>query len=523
MGLVSIVLSGVWSIWGQEANLESSELTDGRELAALYCAACHQLPQPDLLPQKSWQYLLTYMGFYLGIVDYSYLDGSSERTMDSIHAREEFTRTAGRVPEEAIITDRQWNALRSYYLSKAPEEAVPQIAKPKIVEDTETFRVKPTQYRMDNAITSMVHIDEANRLLLVHDSGAERLTLLDRKLNFYDSHAAPGVYLVEAQTSEDDVYLLSIGDLFASNIGEARGELQYARSFGGVFLGLKVLIDGLHRPADFAFADLDSNGVDELIVSNFGEYTGNLSIYHRKTNSGSFDAEPLILSEEAGIVKSEAFDFNEDGKLDIVALMSNARENVSLFINQGDGSFTRTIVVEQHPSFGYTGFELRDFNLDGKMDLMTINGDNGDSDPFNTLKRDHGIRIYLNQGDLRFEERYFYPMYGVFGARVEDFDLDGDLDIAAIAYHPDFDQEPLENFVLLEQSGPLEFSPKTHPSTSLGRWMSIDAGDLDGDGDQDIVLGAAYLPIGMSERHGDLFGNMRREGKPLLFLENQTK
>ena len=501
--------------------LEPSELTNGRELASQYCMLCHELPEPDLLSKKSWEFALTYMGFYLGIVDYGYLEGSSERTMDSIHSREEFTRTANKVPDAAMLSDIQWKALRNYYVSNAPEQAIPQDLKPPIVEDLESFNVLPTQYRMDRAITSMTRIDEENGLLYVHDSGVQRLTILDRKLGFFDSHEAPGVALVDSQMNGDEVYLLSIGDLFASHIGEPRGELQYAKSLGGILIGLKVLVGGLHRPADFAFGDLDQDGVDELLVSNFGEYTGNFSIYRRESNSSVFDSDPQILTDQPGIVKSEPYDFNGDGLLDIIVLMSDARENVSIFINQGDGAFERKVIVAQHPAFGYTGFELRDFNDDGLMDLLTINGDNGDSDPYNTLKRDHGIRIYLNGGNLDFEERYFYPMYGVFGTKVEDFDLDGDLDVAAIAYHPDFARDKWENFVVLDQTGPLSFAPKTHPATYNGRWMTIDAGDLDGDGDKDIVLGAAYLPVGIVDRHAEKFRKMASEGPPLLFLENR--
>jgi len=114
-------------------------------------------------------------------------------------------------------------------------------------------------------------------------------------------------------------------------------------------------------------------------------------------------------------------------------------------------------------------------------------------------------------------------MYGAYGAEVEDFDLDGDYDIAAISFHPDFNQEKIENFVYLEQGSELVFSAKTHPATSNGRWLTIDSGDLDGDGDKDLVLGAALLPVGMSAEQQEALGKVFAESSPVLFLENQTR
>jgi len=495
----------------------------GRLLASQHCIACHQVPEPELLTKRSWEYALTYMGFFLGIVDYQSMEGVEAFAWDSIHLREEFVRKAGMIPDQPLISAEDWKQLRRYYLESAPEEALPQPDKPIVSADLYLFRVAETQYRMDSAITSMVYIDETNGLLYVHDSGAERLTVLDRNFNFHDAHPSPGVALVEARSDGESLYLLSIGDLFASNIGERFGELQRTRVLSGVFMGLEVLVKGLHRPADFDLADLNNDRHDEFLVSNFGDYTGNFSVYWKNVDTEEFAESPLVLSEQPGIVKGEAHDFNGDGFQDILVMASAARENVSLFINDGKGGFEQTVLWEKHPSFGYIGFELRDFNGDGALDILTLNGDNGDSDPYNTLKRDHGIRIYLNRGDFNFEEAYFYPMYGVYGAEVEDFDQDGDLDIAAIAYHPNFDAETPENFVFLEQTSTLAFDPSTHPATYNGRWLSMDSGDADGDGDVDIVLGAAYVPVGMRDRHMVRFETMIREAPPILVLENTIR
>lgn len=519
---LSLLVFGTTS--GQESRSEvDDEPLEGEALAIRYCSSCHQFPDASLLPKKSWEFLLTYMGFFLGVVDYSYLDGSPERVMESIGLREEFLRTAKLLPENPIISNAQWTRLREYYQSEAPKAALPQLAKPDLIESSQLFSVRQSQYSIETPITSMVHIDEANGLLFIHDSRAERLTILDKKLRIHGSHPSPNVSLVEASTNDESVYLLSIGDLFAANIGEKFGELQQAGLVGGILFNLKVVLEGLHRPSDFSLVDLENDGSLEALICNFGDYTGDFSIYRKDEATDTFLSEPQVLSVQAGIVKSEAFDFTGDGLLDIVLLSSGGRENLSLFVNEGDGSFIRKLIVEQHPSFGYTGLELRDFNGDGLMDLLTVNGDNGDSDPYNTLKRDHGIRIYLNRGDLNFEETYFYPMYGAYGAEVEDFDLDGDYDIAAISFHPDFNQEKIENFVYLEQGPGLVFSAKTHPATYNGRWLTIDSGDLDGDGDKDLVLGAALLPVGMSAEQQEALGKVFAESSPVLFLENQTR
>ena len=153
------------------------------------------------------------------------------------------------------------------------------------------------------------------------------------------------------------------------------------------------------------------------------------------------------------------------------------------------------------------------------MDILAVNGDNVDSDPYNTLKNYHGLRIYLNRGNLRFEEAYFYPMYGAFGAQAEDFDDDGDLDIAAISFYPDFSAERRESFTYLQNDGGLEFSAYTSPELMTGRWMTMDVGDIDGDDDVDIVLGGGYIPSGMFV-YMDMYEAFTETAPPVLILKN---
>jgi hypothetical protein len=77
-----------------------------------------------------------------------------------------------------------------------------------------------------------------------------------------------------------------------------------------------------------------------------------------------------------------------------------------------------------------------------------------------------------------------------------DFDADGDLDLASISYFPDFDQRPEEGFIFWQNQGGLSFKAFSFDKVSDGRWLTMDAGDVDADGDIDIILGNAYFTLG---------------------------
>src|SRR5213594_2383793 len=238
------------------------------------------------------------------------------------------------------------------------------------------------------------------------------------------------------------------------------------------------LLGNLRRPVHSVAVDLNGDGREDFVVCQFGNRKGQLSWFEGRADGGF---EEHVLLDRPGAIRAEVRDMNHDGRPDIVALMGQAWEGLYLFFNEGGGRFKQTTLLQQHPAWGYSYFELIDFDNDGDLDLLTTNGDNGEAAA--PPKPYHGIRIYLNDGHNNFTERWFFPLHGAYGARAMDFDLDGDLDIAAISYFPDYANSPEESFVYLENRGNFEFKASTIPQHADGRWITIDAGDLDGDDD----------------------------------------
>jgi hypothetical protein len=177
--------------------------------------------------------------------------------------------------------------------------------------------------------------------------------------------------------------------------------------------------------------------------------------------------------------------------MDFVTLLAQEHETVLAYINKGSGNFTfeqKMIYAAPHPNWGSSGMQLIDLDRDGDTDVLLTHGDTFDD---GIVKPYHGIQWLENTGVYPFVEHTIAPMPGVHRAEAADLDGDGDLDIAAcalLAGGSDVDESTLPALVWLEQKSPGTFVRHTI-EMGLPRHATLATGDIDADGDVDIVVG----------------------------------
>lgn len=250
----------------------------------------------------------------------------------------------------------------------------------------------------------------------------------------------------------------------------------------------------------------------ETIITQFGNYLGSFGYFKS-------DGDYVELSKRAGALISHSEDLNQDGTTDLLVLFGQGDESIWAFYQNANGEFSGKKILQFPPTYGSLFFSYTDINSDGCKDIIYVNGDNADYKPI--LKPYHGIRIYLqNCTEASFSLESFIPLNGAQKIIAKDFDLDGDIDIAAIAFFPDPTNFFNENFVYLENIGDMTFKRIRLKDDIPGRWICMDSFDYDGDGDEDLALGA-FNSFEIIDHKG-LIDNLSSSTVPYTILLNKT-
>jgi hypothetical protein len=274
---------------------------------------------------------------------------------------------------------------------------------------------------------------------------------------------------------------------------------------------------------DLAVADLDSDGLPDFVLGSaatigiyrhtagqfFDRCTANLLLIDPQlladfngdsypdlilrsgllllnNRAGAFQVSislPLVLDLDARLA---AADLNGDGRLDLVAVYQN--RPAVIYLQTANGQFVLKATLDQR-SFPATSIAIGDINSDGHLDLVLGRGSAVNAATLNPGQN----LIYRNDGTGAFAQgQPVGPLVdNTQSMALGDLDADGDLDlVVGNALETQGQQQGQQNYLYFNDGlGHFGAAQALGPGTDRTRAIAI--GDLNGDGQLDLLIGNA--------------------------------
>lgn len=273
------------------------------------------------------------------------------------------------------------------------------------------------------------------------------------------------------EASLDDVYYSTLFDINNDNLldlffhSTETGEGYLCLNNSGTFGTPQILFSGVTYSFDVVSLDVNNDSNADIVYVD-----ANNSVLNILTGDGSgvFLSDGSIPSDLNFSGKLQVKDLNEDGLDDMLYLQANLG-NVVVLENQGNSTFEESIIIDTD----YTTLNMQfcDYDNDGFEDIVL--GGNGSST----------LNLFVNEGMGNYSEQSLeaYPFGSITNFDVADFNLDGEID---------FILNDLERDLVFALFGPDLLEQDVNPYT--GFFSFSYTGDVDGDGDIDLVASSSY-------------------------------
>ncbi len=266
-------------------------------------------------------------------------------------------------------------------------------------------------------------------------------------------------------------------DLFIPNYNMDGASELYKNNAAGDFYAFNTSALTMERSSSVAatWADYDNDGKIDLYVANNKDQKNFL---FRNTGNNTFSKiENNVISNDKGYSHAAAWaDYNNDGYVDMVVSDYFPTRFNMLYKNNGDGSFSK--VTESEISLEAThslGVSWADCDNDGDQDLFVANYNNSGNSLF--INNGDGSFSRLNSGAINSETA------NSTGGSWADYDNDGDLDLfvtnASNQNNFLYKNEGGGSFSMVTDGSVVTDGGNSHGST----W-----GDMDNDGDLDLFV-----------------------------------
>ena len=261
--------------------------------------------------------------------------------------------------------------------------------------------------------------------------------------------------------------------LFTSRYTRA---VEWAENQGNGRFGPERDIDRVKSAAAVYAADLDSDG-DNDVVASFnrvaeGGYGGADLAFYRNDGNGGFSDSQVLAADLGGSEDSYATDLDGDGDLDIVASLVDDDDNLVWYENDGTGTFGERQNIATQIKGGRISLYPGDLDGDGDQDILATSS---------LFRVDGEVAWYENKGAGIFGEAQVLAPQKSSLTDVQAADLDGDGDQDVLTANAEL--------AWRENDGTGTFG---EPMVINDNASSVYATDLDRDGDIDVLSASTF-------------------------------